>query len=161
MGLDLAVQAYDSYLAGIEEGRFKPLAARRRAYGPSASRVLGRARPALEKVLGVPTEGTIVAEGKKNQSGSINVAQAEADKASRPPHGQRTRTHSIGEFKEAAKLATRAKRHVDKGLSGLEAFEPPDYDELQAYLKKTIDGIPTTLAGGASYVKGIKSWTRS
>ena len=69
-GLDVAVQAYDSYLARIEEGRFKPLGARRRAYGPSASR-LARARPALKKVLGVPTEGTIVAEGKENQSGSI------------------------------------------------------------------------------------------
>jgi hypothetical protein len=152
-GLDLAVQAYDSYLAGIEEGRFRPM-----AHGDElmaqAQAEFARARPALEKVLGVPTEGTIVAEGKRI-SPALYVAQAEADKAldllmdSAPALKHR-------DFKEAAKLATEAKRHVDKGLSGLEALEPPDYDELQAYLKKTIDGYRLLSAGVASYVKGIK-----
>jgi len=61
-------------------------------------------------------------------------------------------------FKEAAKLATEAKRHVDKGLSRLEALEPPDYDELQAYLQKTIDGYRLLSDGVASYVKGIKKF---
>jgi hypothetical protein len=106
-----------------------------------------RARPALEKVLGVPSEGTIVAEGKRI-SPALYVAQAEADKAlDLLIDSAAAAKHR--DFKEAAKLATEAKRHVDKGLSGLEALEPPDYDELQAYLKKTIDGYRLLSAGVA------------
>jgi hypothetical protein len=152
-GLALAVEAYDSYLAGYEEGRFKPM-----EHGDEliaqAQAEFARVQPTIEKVLGVPPEGTIVAEGKK-MSPALFAAEAESNKAFDLALDSTTAVKH-GDFKRAAKLATEAKRHVDKGLSGLEALQPPDHDELQAYLQKTIDGYQLLSDGFGGLVKGIE-----
>ena len=152
-GLGLAVEAYDSYLAGYEEGRLKPMEHGDELIG-QAQAEFARLQPTIEKVVGVPSEGTIVAEAKK-MSPALFTADAEANKAFDLVLDSTTAVKH-GDVKRAAKLATQAKRHVDKGLSGLEALQPPDYDELQAYLQKTIDGYQLLSDGFATYVKGIE-----
>jgi hypothetical protein len=113
-----------------------------------------KARPAIAKVVGVPPEGTIAAEAEKIRPALYSV-QAEANKAVDLflDSASALKHHDL---KEAAKLATEAKRHVDKGLSRLEALETPDYDELKAFLQETIDGYRLLSDGLASYARGIE-----
>jgi len=152
-GLGLAVEAYDNYLAGYEEGRFKLLEHGAELIG-QAQAEFARVNPIIEKVLGVPSEGTIVAEAKK-MSPALFAAEAESNKAFDLVSGSTTALKH-GDVERAAKLATEAKRHVDQGLSGLEVLEPPDYDELQTFLEKTIAGYRLLSEGFASYLKGIE-----
>ena len=105
-------------------------------------------------MLGVPAEGTIAAEARRITP-AVSTASAEADKALDLLLDS-AKALRRGDDKQAAKLAIAAKRHVDKGLLGLEALEPSDHEELQTYLQKTIAGYRLFSKGITSYARGIE-----
>lgn len=151
-GLTLTERAYDDYQAAIEQGRYE-LMTKGDDLIVRAQAEFNKAQPTLEKILGTPAEGTIVADALKMQAAvraanvevrevlDINLAMVNALKQS--------------DINHAAKLAKEAKRHADRALSRLEALPPSDYDELQMFLQDTIHGYQLVSDGFDSYVKGI------
>lgn len=152
--LTLMERAYDKYLAGLEQGRVR-LLVEGDALLQQADAEFARVQPTMEKVVGAPSEGTVAAEVLKIRPvyRAANLEASEAFDLS----VKMAVALKHGDLRQAAKLAGQAKRHVDRGLSGLEALSPPDYDELRAFLQNTVNGYRLLSDGFASYNEGIKN----
>jgi hypothetical protein len=115
-GLTLMQAAYDKYLAGLEQANLKLLGQGDRLI-KEADTQFTKVLPAIEKVVGGPSEGTIVAEVLKLrpvvQQANIELTQALALNAKMLAEVKH------GSLKQATKLAAEAKRHVDRGISRL------------------------------------------
>ncbi len=152
-GLTLMERAYDDYLAGLRTGRLRLLEDGDALVGKAVAEFT-KAQPSFRKVVGTPTGG-LDAEVQL-LAPVVRGANIEANDAV-DLYGDMIPALKQGDLTQAKKLAAEAKRHIDHGLSRLQALPKPENPELQTYVQRMVGAFQLLSIGSAAYLKGLSS----